>query len=552
MAAPNIPAAKRAGLPVDLDRLADEGDHWLIPDDRYSLKTWGICPEKQDHLFMVRVRIPGGVLPSDQARGLARSTVRFGDDWLHLTTRQSIELHGVADRGLRELLAELNQVGLSTRSACGHTLRNVMCSEDAGVSLEEPFDCFGDAKAVSDAIVARSEHLNCILPSRINMAFGGSPRCREDALLNDVAFVSVLQDGVAGYEVWAGGSLGKSPSLAIKLADFVDRNDVMAASEALVDVFVAHGDLDKPTNGRLKFVVQALGEDGFVQAWWEAFGEARLRPHPEVGPIEVLDDSERAAVLRHLPAGGWSAGVRPQREAGLASVTIEIPLGDMNRSELLLLADLSDAYGDGSLVLSRDQDIVLRNVRVSDVNEIRQRVSVRGLSLLGEGSSANVRACAGASVCAVGITEAPDVGRLLLASSGLRRNSSLRVHISGCPNSCAQHQAGDIGLAGTKVRIGGATRLGYHLFLGADLERHLVGELVGRMAADDVPAVVDAVVGLWEALRRPGETLSATVRRAGIEAFASNLEAVMDERWASGPEPPEDQPVDAPARRSAA
>lgn len=552
MAAPNIPAAKRAGLPVDLDRLADEGDHWLIPDDRYSLKTWGICPQKQDHLFMVRVRIPGGVLPSDQARGLARSTVRFGDDWLHLTTRQSIELHGVADRGLRELLAELNQVGLSTRSACGHTLRNVMCSEDAGVSLEEPFDCFGDAKAVSDAIVARSEHLNCILPSRINMAFGGSPRCREDALLNDVAFVSVLQDGVAGYEVWAGGSLGKSPSLAVKLADFVDRNDVMAASEALVDVFVAHGDLDKPTNGRLKFVVQALGEDGFVQAWWEAFGEARLRPHPEVGPIEVLDDSERAAVLRHLPAGGWSAGVRPQREAGLASVTIEIPLGDMNRSELLLLADLSDAYGDGSLVLSRDQDIVLRNVRVSDVNEIRQRVSVRGLSLLGEGSSANVRACAGASVCAVGITEAPDVGRLLLASSGLRRNSSLRVHISGCPNSCAQHQAGDIGLAGTKVRIGGATRLGYHLFLGADLERHLVGELVGRMAADDVPAVVDAVVGLWEALRRPGETLSATVRRAGIEAFASNLEAVMDERWASGPEPPEDQPVDAPACRSAA
>jgi ferredoxin-nitrite reductase len=267
--------------------------------------------------------------------------------------------------------------------------------------------------------------------------------------------------------------------------------------------------------------------------------------------VDVLDDEERTVVLRHLPAGGWSAGVRPQRAAGLASVTIEIPLGDTNRSELTLLADLADTYGDGSLVLSRDQDVVLRNVAVEDVAKIRDRLAPRGLRLLGEGRTAAIRSCVGASVCAVGITEAPDVGRLLLASSGLRRNSTLRVHVSGCPNSCAQHQAGDIGLAGSKVRVGGGTRLGYHLFLGADLERGKVGEVVGRVAADDVPAAVDAVVGLWEALRRPGETLSSTVHRAGVDAFAANLEAVMAERWATGPEPAAERGVDPPARRGA-
>jgi len=537
MAGPNIPAAKRAGLPVDLERMALEGDGWLSADDRYSLKTWGVCPQSQPHRFMVRVRVPGGVLPTDQARALARLGRRYGEDWLHLTTRQSVELHWVADRTVRDLLADLERVGLSTRSACGHTLRNVLCSEDAGVALDEPFDCFPDARAASDAIVARSEELNGILPSRINLAFGGSPRCREDALINDMAFVSTVVDGVAGYEVSAGGSLGKSPSLSVPLADFVPRVDVLAACEALIDVFIAHGDLDTPSKGRLRFVVAALGADGFRRAWSEAFAAARLRPHPEPVPVPVLDDETQAAILRHRPVGGWSAGVRPQRTPGLASITIDLPLGDTNGSELELIADLADRYGDGALLLGRDQDVVLRNVAVADVDAVRQAIAPRGLTFAGEGPTASIRACTGSSVCAIGIAEAPDAGRMLLASPALRRNSSLRVHVSGCPNSCAQHQAGDIGLAGSKVRISGATRLGYHLFLGADLGRGRVGEVVGRVAADDVPAAVDAVVGVWEAVRRAGETLSHTVHRIGVDGFAANLETVMAERWATGPEP---------------
>ncbi len=553
MAGPNIPAAKRAGLPVYLDRMAAEGDGFLGADDHYSLKTWGICPQSQDHRYMVRVRVPGGLLPTAQARAVGRLAHRYGEDWLHLTTRQNLELHWVTDRTVRDLLADLERVGLSTRSACGHTLRNVMCSEDAGVALDEPFDCFPDARAASDAILARSAELNCVLPSRINMAFGGSPRCVEDALINDIAFVAVVVDDEPGYVVSAGGSLGKAPSLSVPLASFVARADVLAACEALIEVFVAHGDLDKPSNGRLKFVVKALGPDGFRAAWTEAYEAARLRPHPAPVPVPLLDDETQAAILRHRPAGGWSAGVRPQRTPGLASVTIEIPLGDTNQSELDLIADLADLHGDGSIMLGRDQDVVLRNVSVADVDPIRRAIAVRGLSLAGAGPTAAVRACTGASVCAIGIADAPGAGRLLLAAAGLRRNSSLRVHVSGCPNSCAQHQAGDIGLAGSKVRIAGATRLGYHLYLGADLPTGRIAEVVGRVAADDVPFTVDAVIGVWEATRRAGETLSSTVHRIGTDAFAAHLEAVMDERWATGAEPDllSTAAVDAPLRRQA-
>lgn len=538
MAAPNIPAAKRTGLHVDLDRLVREGDGWLTPEDRYALKTHGICPQRHDGRFMVRVRVPGGTLPTWQARALGAIAERHGEDWIHLTTRQAIELHWVADADLLEVMDRLAAAQLSTRSACGHTLRNVMCSEDAGVGLDEPFDCFADARAVAEAVLSRSDDLNVRLPSRINMAFGGSPRCRDDALVNDAAFVSVVVDGRPGYELWAGGSLGKAPAPAVQITGFVPREQALPAAEALVDVFIALGDIDNPAKGRMKHAVEAVGADAFRSAWDQAFAAALERDHPEPPPVEVLAPADVASILTLAPAGGWSAGVRPHRTPGLASVTIDLPLGDTNRSELELFCDLADRHGDGFLVLTRDQDVTFRNVPVAEVDEIRRALAARGLSLVGEGGTAQLRACVGAQVCAVGITDAPGAARHLSGLASLARNSTLRVHVSGCPNSCAQHQAGDIGLAGSKVRVGGRTVDGYQVFLGADLEHGRFGEVVGRVATSDLPAAVDAIVGAWESLRHGGEPLGRCVRRLGLDAFSAQVSAALTDRWAVGPESP--------------
>lgn len=536
MASINIPAAKRAGLPVDLDRLRDEGDGWLTPEDRYALKTYGACTQLQPGVFMVRVRIAGGVLPTEQARNLARVASRHAEDWLHLTTRQSCELHWVADRRVPDVLDELARSGLSTRSACGHTIRNVMCSEEAGVGLDEPFDCFPDARLISDTLVARSAVLNVTLPSRINISLGGSPRCRHDALVNDLGLVSMVVDGVAGYEVWAGGSLGKAPSLGVLLSPFVPRTLLPAAVDAVVDVFVEHGDLDTPAKGRMKFVVERLGVDGFRGAFLAAFEAARQRPQPVVADVELLSDDDTTVILAETPPGGWSAGVRPQRRAGLATVIIDLPLGDTNSSEFRLFCDLADTYADGHLTLTRDQNIAFRNVALAGVAAIRAAIGQRGLSLLGEGTTAQMRACTGASVCALGITDSPGLGKSLSTLASLHRNSALKVFISGCPNSCAQHQVSDIGLAGSKVRVNGVTSDGYQVFLGADLDHHEIGEVVGRVALDDVAGAVDAIVGTWEALRHPHEGLGTTVRRVGMEAFSNQIAAVLAHRWAAGPE----------------
>jgi sulfite reductase beta subunit-like hemoprotein/nitrite reductase/ring-hydroxylating ferredoxin subunit len=551
MAGPDIPGAKRAGLPVDLERLATDGDGWLRPEERYALKTWGVCAQEQAHVFMVRIRIPGGVLPTAQARGLARLARAYGNDWVHLTTRQNAELHWVEDRKVPEVVDKVGRLGLTTRSACGHTMRNVMCSEDAGVSLDEPFDCLLDARAVSDAILARSATLNCELPSRLNLAFGGSPRCRHDALLNDGGFVSVVRDGEAGYEVWGAGSLGRDPHLAVRLAEFVPRADVLAAAEALIDVFVAHGNFEAPAKGRLKYVAERLGSDGLRTAWEAAFAEARARPHPSPAPVDVLGEADRVKVLGVVPPGGWSAGVRPQRQPGRAVLTVDAPMGDLYGADLDALANLADRVCDGALNLSRDQNVVLRNVPVGQVAHVRQALLDRGLYLAGESHVASVRACTGSAVCALGITTAPDAGAALLASPALGRNSSLRVHVSGCPNSCAQHQAGDIGLAGSKVRVGGRARDGYQVYLGADLDGGRLGQVVGRVAAEDVPAAVEVLVGAWESLRHGYETLGQTVARVGEDALAAHIAAVMDDRWGTGPEPPEDLEPEPVAARPA-
>lgn len=224
-------------------------------------------------------------------------------------------------------------------------------------------------------------------------------------------------------------------------------------------------------------------------------------------------------------------------------------MGDTCGSELALLADLADRYADGALTMSRDQDLVLRNVAHDALPAIRDALRERGLHLATEGHVARVRACTGSAVCALGITTAPEAGRRLVESPGLGRNSTLRVHVSGCPNSCAQHQAGDIGLAGGKVRVGGRTRDGYQLFVGARLggPDPGVGEVVGRVAADDVPAAVEALVGTWESLRHPGESLGATARRVGLDAVAAHVEAALADRWAPGPEPdPNPEPEEEP------
>lgn len=542
MGRPDVPGAKRAGLPVDLDRLTAEGDGWLSDEERYALKTHGVCAQGQPGSFMIRIRTSGGTVGADAARGVAALADRYGRGWVHCTTRQQLELHHVQAADVTTVIAAVDRLGLTTSSTCGHTLRGVMSCPDAAVGLDEPFDCYPDARATSDSIVARAPRLNHRLPQRVNIAFGGCGHCRDHAPTNEVGFVSVVRDGVPGYELWLGGSLGRSlPTLGFLACEFLPRRDVLPAAHALVDVFIEHAEFDRPNRARLKHLIVDMGAEAFLDLYLPVLERLRDRGGwPDPVPVAVPDPALVEEVLACAPPGGWSAGVRPQRTPGRALVTVTAPLGDLDSDDVRGLAALAEDAGDGALHLTRNQNVTLRDVRVQDLPAVRARLAALRLAIEGSDQATDVRACTGGPVCSLALTPSTAVGARLVGHPALRRNSDLRVYVSGCMNACAQHQIADVGFSGSKVTIDGQQVPGYQVWLGGGPDA--VGSVAGRVAHDDAPAILGAVVGAWEALRHRGEPLPHTVRRVGLDGFQAHVEAVFRGRWEPGPEPGDEAP----------
>jgi sulfite reductase (ferredoxin) len=377
------------------------------------------------------------------------------------------------------------------------------------------------------------------MPQRINVAFGGCAACRDHAQVNDLSFVSVVTpEGELGYECWIGGSLGKSAStLAFKAIDFVSRSDVLAAGNALFNVHIQHSDFDQPGKARLKILIRRRGQEEVHRLFLEEFERAKLQSWPDPQPVSTPLSSSIAMVLARAPEGGWGSGVRPQRVPGWAMVTINVPLGDLDSDDLRELATLADTVGDEHLYLTRNQNVMFRHVRIEEVPFVRTTLTALGLGLEDADQARDVRVCTGGPVCSLALTPAPRLGEELIHHPALARNASLRVHISGCPNSCAQHQIADVGFSGGRVTIQGTPILGYQVWLGGDLHAGTLAEVVGRVADSDVSAILSAIVGVWEALRERRETLSDTVARYGLEAFQAQIAAVFKGRWEQGPEP---------------
>ncbi|WP_018335184.1 winged helix-turn-helix domain-containing protein [Actinomycetospora chiangmaiensis] len=527
----DVVASKRAGLPLDLDAVAEPARLGAL--ERYSLKTLGACSEREDGLFLLRARTRGRV-PAAAVRALAALLRERDLGPVHLTTRQQLELQDVPAALVVGTLDALHTAGLDTDATCGHTVRGVTSCPDAGVSAEEPFDCTPDAEQLTDSLLRLGPELNTRLPQRFSVSLGGCPGCRAQAKISDVGLVSVLDDdGRPGYELWVGGGLGRSrPTLATRLAGFVPREGLLPAVHAVLAVFLAHGAFESPNRARLKFLVARLGPDRFRALVSEAETDLSARAWPPPAPLPAV----RAPGVPEGPAppDGWGDDVRPQHTPGLATVTVTVPLGSLSAAALDVLAEVAEDHADGVVRLSREQNVVLRDVTVDDVGAVAARVAAVGLAVHTHRPARDVRACVGAASCALAITPTRDLARVLWHLPALRRNSRVAVSISGCPASCARHQAADLGLAGNLVSVRGRRVPGYRVHLGGDLGRDRIGTVLGRVAEDQVPLLVDQVVRIWEDLRVGHETLADSVARTGLEPFVSALRGLPGLAWEAG------------------
>ena len=261
---------------------------------------------------------------------------------------------GALGRRARALRAA-RAVGLVGRSACGHTIRNVLACPEAATSSEEPFDVSIDAAWLSQQLVARSRELNVALPNRLNISLGGCTACGLEALTNDIGLVACVRDGEPGYQLWAGGSLGTAPRLSLMLRPFVARDDLWPAVWSIIEWFVTEGDVEQVAKGRLKFLVEARGEHAFRAAFTKRFAAMRDESRRSRPPRRSTcpRPTRRCCVLGQAPTLGWRDGIRPERRAGYASITVRVPLGDLLADDLVALAQVAPDRPPGARPASR-------------------------------------------------------------------------------------------------------------------------------------------------------------------------------------------------------
>ncbi len=515
---PDIEGLKAAGdLDVDFDRIVREGYESLTGEDYYRLKTWGVCSQNQPGVHMMRIRIPGGVATTEQLECAAELAERCADGTIHLTTRTNIELHGVPTTKLLEVMEALHEVGLTTRAACGHTIRNVLGCPAAGICAEEVLDTRPWVRETHDAVVRRAAEYNTRLPRRLNISFAGCGECARHAQVNDVGFVAASAAGrEPGFTVWVAGSLATSPRVSHVLCAYVQAKHAVAVMDAVIDIYSEHGFRDN--RARLKYLVEAWGIERFREAFGDRF-EAITGERPVFGEPSMPPD----------PVASSDAAVLAQRQPGRFRVRVAVALGDMTPAQLRLLGSLAREEGDGKVRFSAEQNAEIAWVSEERIARVLSALSSSGLAAFGAGDVSDVRACPGTTHCVLAVSDSQGAARRIgdvfrtfpPEDDAVRR---MRIHISGCPNSCAQHQASDIGFAGCRVKVGGAVREGYQLFVGGRLGRRVrMADRIGRFDAEASEDVVRVLIALYLAERKDGDELADVVERLGPRAVADHM-----------------------------
>lgn len=510
----DVERVKREGLDVDLDRLEREGYESLTPEEFYRLKTWGVCSQRTPGLHMIRIRIPGGRIGSGQLEGIAALSAEFADGCTHITTRQNLEMHSVPSCNVRRALEGIAWLGLTTRSACGHAVRNIVGCTLAGICADEVLDTRPTVQALHEFYLSRAASYNARLPRRLNVYVAGCASCMAHAQVNDLGFVAVRRADEVGFQLWCAGSLASNPRLAHLLFGFVPLEEVVAVAEAVTDVYCAHGFRDRAAKARLKFLVEEWGADRFAGVVLERLRE--IRPAARTrrsGMLAVLGPDRR-------PRGGHG-GVFPQRQPGYARVEARVPLGDLDGAQMDVLAALAGAYGDGAVSLTRQQNAELHWVRQEHAPAVTGALEAAGLRPRGAGSLVDVQVCAGTEWCVWGVGDSRGLARDLEGSLAELVEADpdaepLRVHISGCSHGCAQHQAADVGLAAVSVRDGEGAGEGFEVYGGGRLGRDPVAaRRLGKVPLAETSETVVELLSAYLRERAPGEDLAAFLERTG-------------------------------------
>lgn len=416
----------------------------------------GVYGQRQEGVNMVRIKLPGGRLNPSRLVAIAEVTERHVPQQMaHITTRQDIQLHHVPLAETGAVLRRLAEDGVTTREACGNTIRNITACPLAGVCPRE----HTDVTTHLDGAVAHflRNPLAQQLPRKFKISFSGCEADCAQGLIHDLGLVATCRGGRAGFTVLAGGGLGHKPHEAITVAEFIEERDLLPAMEAVITMHNKYSDRSKRAKSRIKFLVDRFGEAGFVARFEEEFARTSAALAGKPAPRGEW----RAAARGPVPGPGAPRVFFAQKQAGLHVVPVSAPLGRLTAAQLAGLATLLGEFGLDDVRTTQDQNLIILNVPAAQISALTVRLA--GLGLKTPQAGDNVVACPGASTCRLGITTSMHLAPKL---SGGRHD--LRIRVSGCHNGCAQPETGDIGLYGEGKRLHGKLIPHYQMYFGGD------------------------------------------------------------------------------------
>lgn len=500
---------------------------------RFRLQHGAYGSRLQQNYSMVRIKVPSGEMTPEQLEKIASLSEAFSIGSAHVSTRQNIQLHWVQLEDVSEVMRGLVEVGLTTREACGNTIRNVMCSHFAGICPDEEFDSTPYAKAIARFFLRNPVCQNLPRKFKINFAC-----CSQHGLVRiaDIGLIPAKKDGSNGFKIYLGGGLGAASFIGHQLEEFTSEVRLVSTCMAVVRLFDRLGNRENMARNRMRYLVNEMG--------WEKFQKLVIKERSNVEMTVSLETLGRYKVetepqnIRQLPNGKklplinekvdvnsdpykrWlHTNVVSQKQNGYFVVFITLGAGDITANQLRSLAKtIRDYSGEGCARNTPNQNFAIRFIKAKDLPEFYNDLAKIGLANPGALTMSSAVGCSGTTSCNLAITNSHRLAKEIQSKFielGLDTADDLRestIKISGCPNSCGQHEIATIGFYGGASRVGGTMTPTYTMmFGGRDGEDGLLGKTVMRVPAKRVIPTLTKIIEIYRKERSENESLSVWI-----------------------------------------
>lgn len=466
----------------------------------------GIYEQREDGTFMVRVRCAGGFIAPKQLMRVAEISDQYGSGLLHITTRQELQIQTVTISQSLTILQNLKEIGLSSKGGGGNTVRNILSSIDSGICDDEQFDVTPYAFDLTTKLIAESDSFT--LPRKFKIAFSNSDEDTGFAKFNDLGFIATQKDGKRGFKVFLGGSLGSKPMIGHQIFDFAPEEELYYIADAAKKLFSRYGNRKNKHKARLRYIFYKLGNEEVTRLFFEIYDEIKTDAkllYTRNGYTFEYKNSTVSTPLSEKQAGFdiWKKRyAKSQTQKGFYTIIVPFHNGNSSWETLFEIARFAEQFGNDTIRFSMRQNLHLRNIPESSLGNLYSLLLVLNLEVAKPLLLNTLVACTGADTCRLGLCLSKGAAGALkdqLDKSGLPLDKlpDFRINISGCPNSCGQQTASDLGFFG---KVGRNSRMypAYYVVAGASIGPNpKLAKIIGEVSAYDLPRYTTDVLDLY-------------------------------------------------------